>query len=530
MRTARLVVIAIAVASALAARAIAHFALADVAHVMDEIAYLFQAKIFASGALKAPVLEPRAAFNMWFVDDRTARFGIFPPGWPAFLALGVKLGVPRLVNPLLHLGTVIVVGRAGEKLGGPRAGIAAAVLYGACPQTVILAASLMSHTLVAACASVVLLAVATVLVAPDSVGRRLVVASGVAIGICALTRPLCALAIGLPLVVLVALRVRRHFVLLDAAALPFVLLLGLYDRALTGSAFRPPQTAYFDEHLPPADIPFFTYGPGCNALGFGHACDHTVRAAKHTLVSALSDAGDNLTAWLILVGPIVLGAALWAVRNRRWRVLLAPAGLVVVLYGLYWQAGVCYGARFYHAAIPALIVAAALVVHEKRWIIAAALAWNVGGYAVAARELTSWPFWGTDDRFAELASHWREPGPALVLVQFGQDDVKSPALHAMGAQGPGTWLLGVRALGALGENSPTNDGPVVFAKYHPALVPQFAGTRRRWLYTAWADRSKDTLVPLDGAPSSLPPPPPNFDGFRVGPPLEAPTPLFTEPQ
>src|SRR5215468_3717959 len=98
----RLAPIAAATLGVAAARLVGHFALEDVPHVMDEIAYLLQARTFAGGHLTAPLHLPRAAFAMWFVDDRVRTFSIFPPGWPAFLAVGLWTGLASWINPLLH--------------------------------------------------------------------------------------------------------------------------------------------------------------------------------------------------------------------------------------------------------------------------------------------------------------------------------------------------------------------------------------------------------------------------------------------
>jgi hypothetical protein len=345
------------------------------------------------------------------------------------------------------------------------------------------------------------------------------------------------------------------------ATVPFLVALGAFNRALTGAVLRFPQAAYFDEHIAPANVPFFTYGKGCNALGFGRACDHTVRGAVHTIQSALTDAGDNLTAWgLLVAGPVVLVGVSLAVVQRSTRLramwLLAPVLLAVLLYGLYWQAGVCYGARFYHAALPALVVVVALglgwfvrrpgqvgaddsnVPGGRAYVVALACAFlfDAGGYVLALRELTSWSWWGTDDRFARVVDRWRD-GRALVMVAFGPDDVKNPTLLVTGSAGSnGTWLLGIRALGALGQNSPfIDDGEIAFAKFHPALVNELAARfpdRSLWLYTAWADRSKDVLErwdPARFAGHSYRRPPDNFDGFRVSAPLALPATLLREP-
>jgi hypothetical protein len=560
-RSTQACVFAMAIASAVGARLLTHFALGDVPHVMDEIAYLFHAKLIAAGHLTAPPALPRAAFNMWFVDDRAARFGIFPPGWPVVLAIAVRVGLEHWVNPLLHLATVVIVGRAGARCGAPktsnRNALTAAALYAASPQAVLLAASSMSHTLLALAASVVALAVATRLADDRPLPYSLTLGAGAAIGVAIVTRPLCAVAVAAPIALLLATRDRQRLAPLLATTAPFVLALGAFNHALTGSPFRFPQSAYFDEHIAPANVPFFRYGKGCNALGFGAACDNTVRNAVHTPFAAWTDAGDNLRSWALLVaGPIALLGIGLVIAQRRdelrgarrqalW--LLVPSALVVGLYALYWQAGVCYGARFYHAALPALVIAVGVgiaMLGDHRKLIAAivcALAFDAAGFVVSVRELTSWSWWGTDDRFAKLAERWsgEHERRAIVMVAFGPDDVKSPRLVAAAATTSrgAPWLLGVRALGALAQNAPKpEDGEIVFAKFHPGLVDalssQFPG-RKLWLYTAWADRSKDVLEPWDASRFSSSPhvyhmPADNFDGFRIAPPYELADPLMRE--
>ena len=74
----------------------------------DDYSYLYQAKLFASDKLYAedPLYDRDLPFydclaTYCFRDDQRHRFSQYPPGWPALLAVGVKLGVPWLVNPLL---------------------------------------------------------------------------------------------------------------------------------------------------------------------------------------------------------------------------------------------------------------------------------------------------------------------------------------------------------------------------------------------------------------------------------------------
>ncbi|MEO6418569.1 MAG: hypothetical protein ABIP39_04140, partial [Polyangiaceae bacterium] len=231
-------ILAIAALGVLLARLIEWKALGDVPHVMDEIAYAFQAKTMATGHLVMPVALPRAAFAMWFVDDRVARFSIFPPGWPAVLALGLKLHAETWVNPLLHGGTVLLVASIARKVAGTRAQLVAALAYALSPQALILAASMMSHTLVAFGAALALYA------GVSEARRRTVLLGGAAIGLVLLARPLCGVVVaigfaGLALFAIVRQQASVSRFAIALAPLVFACIsLGAYNAALTGSALR----------------------------------------------------------------------------------------------------------------------------------------------------------------------------------------------------------------------------------------------------------------------------------------------------
>jgi hypothetical protein len=537
-----LAVLGLALAAALIARAIAVWVLKDMPHVMDEVAYDLQSKTFASGSLALPVREPRGAFALWFVDDRREMMSIFPPGWPAVLALFRLAHIDGWANPVMHaLATVLVANLTG-KLATPRARVIAAAVYGLSPQAILLASSRMSHSVVALCAALVLGAGLSLVRG----GRSLVpyLGGGLGLGMVVLTRPLCACVLGATLAIfgLVALRsaaarggvVRASSTLLAPVMLA-VVLLGAYNHRLTGHATRFPQSVYFDEHVPPLDSRFFIYRPGCNDLGFGHGCDLGIRDGKHTLKNAISNTGDNLTCWFLLAGggPLVLVAALWSLRRREGRrellCALAPVALVIPAYMLYWYAGTCFGARFYHAALPSLAVGGAigLDLWARRPRIAATIAaawtaWNAFALAGASREMSK-AYWGTDDRFAKIARHW-DREDALIMVAFRYE--MSPQLETYFwtsyIRDP-VYTNSVRALGALSQNDAKLEGRVVFAKYHPAFVAELRERfpkRTAWLYVVEDEPegpAKDTLEPFADSPLRVIgdryPPKENFDGY-----------------
>ena len=58
--------------------------------------------ILAEGLLTVPAPPVPEAFSVYMIPYKSERwYSIFPPGWPAMLAIGTLLEVPWLVNPLL---------------------------------------------------------------------------------------------------------------------------------------------------------------------------------------------------------------------------------------------------------------------------------------------------------------------------------------------------------------------------------------------------------------------------------------------
>jgi hypothetical protein len=82
----------------------------------DDYSYMYQAKLFASGKLygEHPLYDRDLPFydclaTYCFRDDQGHRFSQYPPGWAALLAVGVNLGTPWLINPLLRALLIFLV-------------------------------------------------------------------------------------------------------------------------------------------------------------------------------------------------------------------------------------------------------------------------------------------------------------------------------------------------------------------------------------------------------------------------------------
>jgi hypothetical protein len=118
----------------------------------DDYSYLYQAKLFAAGKLWAqdPVYDTSLPFydcleTYCFRDDQGHRFSKYAPGWPAILALGVRLGAPWLVDPLLGAALVFLMLEYAERRFGKEHVRVASVLVTLCFFLCYYAASFRAH-------------------------------------------------------------------------------------------------------------------------------------------------------------------------------------------------------------------------------------------------------------------------------------------------------------------------------------------------------------------------------------------------
>lgn len=168
-------------------------------HLEDEVAYLFQAKVFATGAVTAPTPEPRRAYWQPFVVDyQGKRFSKYTPGWSSVLALGVIAGQPWLINALLAAMTVALVYRLGSEIFNHDVGLIAAALTAFSPAALLLNASLMGHTAALCYAAAFIYAYWRIEKGKKRLRWGLL--AGLMLGLMLITRPLTAASVALPFV------------------------------------------------------------------------------------------------------------------------------------------------------------------------------------------------------------------------------------------------------------------------------------------------------------------------------------------
>ncbi len=357
---------ALGLACMLAAAAVALGPLEGIPHVSDEVVYTLQARLFAAGVRVGPPADNASMLAYPFWEVAPASYGVFPPGWPALLALGEGIGLGWLVNPLIAAALPALTWLLARELA-PKAAPLAAGVMAASPGVWVLAASRMAHTSTLAAA----LAVAAV-VARGRDGLWAWCGAGAAAGYLVLARPFDAAIVAGPLLLLGLARAPDL-----ARRAPLVLLLGLaagllaWDNLrLTGAPLTFPVGPWFDRWVADQGLP-----PGCNALGFGaeHGCVATFGSLGHTPDKALRIAGEALLRLdrllLGVPGGLLLAAGGLAVGLRERRGGAGGAGLAALAlaalapvagYALYWSPGLAYGARFYHLAYLALPLLVAL--------------------------------------------------------------------------------------------------------------------------------------------------------------------------
>lgn len=222
-------------------------------HLEDEVAYLFQARVFARGdvVIDSPQ-TPRIFWQPFIVDRDGNRFSKYTPGWSAQLALGVLLGEAWVINAFFSMLTVAVTYRLAREIFNPETGMIAAALVAFSPMALLLNATLMSHTSALFWTTLFLYAYWRI-----ERGKRALVwgiIGGVALGMLTSTRALTAVAVALPLMVwsimrlvrLIAaggawlralVRTLRPLIALSLVTILLGLTVPLYNRAAVGDPF-----------------------------------------------------------------------------------------------------------------------------------------------------------------------------------------------------------------------------------------------------------------------------------------------------
>ncbi len=308
---------------------------------LDDMTQIFQARLFADGVLSVPLAEDPEFFSSLLLVEFDGRvFSQFPPGWAGLLALGVLVGLPWVVPPLVGAlgvyGLYLLLRESGEGAG---VSLLAAWVFGFSPWIVFNAASWMNH--VPVLTSILLGSWATVRGLRDPARWGASAAGGALLATGLLIRPLEAVAFGLPATVWVLRRgwkdaeLRRGVAAFALGGAAVTVLLLAYNWAQHGS----PGTFGFDVQ----------WGPK-HSLGFHEA----PWGPPHTFLRGL----QILNGYFLALQQVFFEAplpslvpalvALFMVRKLDGvdRYLLAGSGLLLLGYLSYFGEGHYLGPRY----------------------------------------------------------------------------------------------------------------------------------------------------------------------------------------
>jgi len=342
---------------------------------IDGSVYLLEARALSHGHFGMPIPTPRLPFGGRFLfegpDGRL--YGVFPPGFPLFVAPFVWLGRPYLAGPVIAALLVVAQWMLGRTLLDPRereegsrsewAPRFAIVLSLPSFARVIETSDLLSHAFLALLSTVAIALALRALERP-TIGRALGIGACVGWAFSARLLDGAILVVAIAGIVLFGVIRRRLGVRFLAfatlAALPFVVLLAAQQHAATGSWRTPTQTEYFVRSDHPTT---------CHRLGFGTdvgcAVEHPdSRASFGADGYGLDDAakvtreraerlGDDLFGF----GPILLlGFAAAMLRGHRRDALLAFLVVAFTIgYGLFYYGNApLFGARHLFPIAPLL--------------------------------------------------------------------------------------------------------------------------------------------------------------------------------
>jgi hypothetical protein len=336
------------------AAALAFWVLEPFPHIPDGFSYYLQAKIFASGRLfaAAPAL-PQFFEYEWVAVHDGRWFSIFPPGWPLVLSVGVRLGGPAFVNPVLAAACVVAVFALGSTLYGRLHGVMAALLCCLSPFFLFMSAEFMSHTATLLVTTLSTLWYVKALTRDRGLARFGL--AGLFAGIAFLIRPVDAVAIWVGQTAYGMLSARSRRVMIGSLASGATLACGiasylLYNRALVGRWFVSPLALLSATNRMGFGPDIGEYWTPFGTLG------HTPWRALLNLNHNLAVMSQDLFGWPISSLVFVMLLAVFGRKEPRHWLSFGVIAAMVIAYALYWYHGVAFGARFYFALLPHLVM------------------------------------------------------------------------------------------------------------------------------------------------------------------------------
>jgi len=327
---------------------IAYSVLGHIPHVEDSIAQLFQAKIFMTGKLAAPLPPHKEFFDYINIINDEAWYSQYPPGHSLLLMTGLFLNIPWLVGPVLGTMSLFLFFLIVKKIYPEKS-----VLYLCCflllfsPFFLFMSANYMHHSSTLFFILLFLFCYLLIFSSDSSVPS---IISGFALGYALTIRPLTAFAIGIPFTCYLLYCVHKKKevqlkkeVYFFIALFSMVILLLLYNYCTNDNPF------------------LFGYQKHYNTFGFLGSAQlgppHTLKGGVVNTSNNLIGLNKYLFEWPIPSLTFIFILLALPVKKNRWERLFFTACIaVIVSYFFYWYQDLCFGPRYYYSLLPFLII------------------------------------------------------------------------------------------------------------------------------------------------------------------------------
>ena len=323
--------------------------------VSDELSYVLQARIFASGHWVAPSPPSEPAFQQLHVVVSPVLASKYPPGHPLLLAIGAVAGVVWLIPILLAGVSGGVLCLLLAECGSTFAALCGWAYWLSDPLALRFRPAYYSEN---TSGLTWLLAWWLLVRWRESSKRRYLVWLSVAVGWCAITRPLTAIALALPVAVclvkpVIRARAWKDVALAAAAGAGVLAILGVANYTVTRNPFKTAFGLYAEQYLPvdrlgfridstPPQLalaaPSVASYAEIRTIHVGHVPER-LPAIAATLLREL--AGAEWGGWRVALVPLI-AIGLWGLSFIGW-VAIANAVALFILY-LCW-------AHWYHWTI-----------------------------------------------------------------------------------------------------------------------------------------------------------------------------------
>lgn len=314
---------------------------------VDSCAYMFQARLFAHGMLYAPPPTEPQFFEALHTILSNKWYTVYPPGYPAVLALGVLFKVSWLVNPFLGALTIVCIYLLAKELYGNGIAKISVVITCVSGFFLFMSSEFASHT--STLFFITLAFLSFVWMVKKKRPLLSAIVCGICLGIAFLCRPYTTFWICVPMGI-AALIARKKLslrhILIGAIPLLFACLaFCAYNYATTG---HPLVLGYIQMHGK-------NHYPGFHQEPWGTR-EHTVKRGFKYVFENLNALDYYLFEWPI---PALLFVCVFLAYGKKgfWEWLLL--GWMVTLFVghfFYFFNQLDFGPRFVYECLPALII------------------------------------------------------------------------------------------------------------------------------------------------------------------------------